>query len=401
MAFGVDTMSRTEYVKMLAILIVLSVLDTVLVAVVFFYYTDTYANYINQAGGFIYAFVSTGQRYFLIRAARAAAVGNDLDLEVDLLKGEGEESRSSNLSRPIPRYYLVLIGFLNGTSNFFLSVGQVHVRGETQSIMSLVGVPLVMILSWAALGRKPTFVAIGAATLIVIATATSAVPSMIHPEDDGVVEYWYSTLLFLLGQVFLAVEKVTEESVFERYTDIDVLRMFQWTMWVQSFLYFAYYPVQSIPAMGGLDIADLPAIIRDGFRCTFASGALSSNANRPHCDWRNPFFFFTYTVVDYCCYAYGLYVIQKGGANLMVLASAIAVPLSNLIFCVRPIMMGRTETFHVTDAIALVLAVVGFVIYEKYGQPTPAEGEGEQDEQQEGQGERPAVSRLQATVPGA
>ena len=286
----------------------------------------------------------------------------------------------------MPWYYLVIIGFLNGTSNFFLSVGQVHVRGETQSIMSLVGIPLVMLLSWAALRKRPTLIAAGAAALIVAATATSAVPSMVHPEDDGVVEYWYSTLLFLLGQVFLAVEKVTEEAVFERYTDVDVLRMFQWTMWVQSFLYFLYYPVQTVPSMGGLDIKDLPAVIRDGFRCTAALGPLSSNKNRPSCDWRHPFFFFTYTVVDYCCYAYGLYVIQKGGANLMVLASAIALPLSNLAFCIRPIMMGRTEKFHPTDAIALVLAVVGFGIYEVYGQHPPETGSDEcEDEEEAGQ----------------
>jgi hypothetical protein len=64
-----------------------------------------------------------------------------------------------------------------------------------------------------------------------------------------------------------------------------------------------------------------------------------------------------------------LYVIQKGGANLMVLASAIALPLSQLTFAIRPIMMGRTEQFHATDAIALVCALVGFYIYEKYGKP--------------------------------
>jgi hypothetical protein len=62
MAFGVDTMSRSDYWQILGILIVLTVLDTVLVAVVFYYYTGTYANFINQAN-FIYAFVSTGPRY--------------------------------------------------------------------------------------------------------------------------------------------------------------------------------------------------------------------------------------------------------------------------------------------------------------------------------------------------
>jgi drug/metabolite transporter (DMT)-like permease len=220
---------------MLGILIVLTVLDTVLVAVVFYYYTDTYANFINQAGGFIYAFVSTGHRYMLVRSTRASSDGGQLD--VDLLKEEGNERAKH--SNPVPWYILVAIGFLNGTGNFFLSVGQVHVRGETQSIMALIGVPLVMFLSWVCLRKTPSLIAIGAAALIVAATLISSLPSMLHPEDDGVVEYWYSALLFLVGCVFQAAEKVTtpppppplpslhspslslskvlEESVFERY----------------------------------------------------------------------------------------------------------------------------------------------------------------------------------------
>ena len=76
--------------------------------------------------------------------------------------------------------------------------------------------------------------------------------------------------------------------------------------------------------------------------------------------------FFTYCAVDYCCYAMGLYVIQRGGAALMVLASAISLPLSQIVFCI-PFLLGcLTQKFLPTDAIALVLCLSGFVVYQRF-----------------------------------
>ena len=39
------------------------------------------------------------------------------------------------------------------------------------------------------------------------------------------------------------------------------------------------------------------------------------------CAFKIPLLFFVYCAVDYSCYAMGLYVIQRGGANLMVLTT--------------------------------------------------------------------------------
>ena len=62
----------------------------------------------------------------------------------------------------------------------------------------------------------------------------------------------------------------------------------------------------------------------------------------------------------------GLYVIQRGGAALMVLASAISLPLSQIVFCL-PFLLGcLTEKFLYTDAAALVLCLGGFVVYQKF-----------------------------------
>jgi hypothetical protein len=100
---------------------------------------------------------------------------------VDLLKDiENEGAKHSN---PMPWYILVAIGFLNGTGNFFLAVGIVHLRGGTQSIMQLIGVPGVC------LRKTSSLVAIAATVLIVAATLISSLPSMLHPDDNGVLVF--------------------------------------------------------------------------------------------------------------------------------------------------------------------------------------------------------------------
>merc|ERR1711988_1967304 len=106
--------------------------------------------------------------------------------------------------------------------------------------------------------------------------------------------------------------------------------MFLFVIWTQFFLGWALYPVQAIDAFGGIELSDIPSVIEDGLRCTV--GLSSHGPKRPSCNWLNPVLFFSYCAVDYTCYAWGLYVIQRGGANLNALAGAMALPLQQLVF---------------------------------------------------------------------
>lgn len=79
------------------------------------------------------------------------------------------------------------------------------------------------------------------------------------------------------------------------------------------------WPVQSVPAFGGIDVHNIPSIFVDGCKCTIGI----ATPGRPYCDWRNSVLFFVYCTIDYSYYAIGLYVIQTRGASLMILATAI------------------------------------------------------------------------------
>eukprot|EP00937_MAST-01D_sp_MAST-1D-sp2_P000262 g262.t1 len=394
-----------QHWMLVAVLVILTVFDTVLCAVLLFYFGDVYANYINQATGTVYVCATSVHRlafYCMARGRQARemaaedgrgepllAAPRGVDAVVPAPAATAAVAARAAAKPDVPIWVLTGIGVLNGTGNFFQAIGSVHTRGSTQTVLGLIGVPLVVLLSWALLHKRPNAVGAAAAAVIVAATVVSASPTLSGGDDGGggaVKTYWYSVVIYLCGQVFFATEKVFEEAAFNRFAKLDVLRMFQWTMVVQTLLYFAYYPIQGASAFGGIDVSDLGSVIRDGVRCTGGLNATQCVANtlvqdgvtpceigdpgccnRPECNWHNPFFFFTYCAVDYSTYGLQLYVIQKGGANLVVLASAIALPLSNLAFAIKPILGQFYNPFRATDAVALVLALAGFAAYEIYG----------------------------------
>ena len=60
------------------------------------------------------------------------------------------------------------------------------------------------------------------------------------------------------------------------------------------------------------------------------------------------FIFFAYCAVDFRCYGYGLYVIRNGGAREMVISSAVALPIQQLILTL-PLLGVYRESFFWGD----------------------------------------------------
>jgi hypothetical protein len=56
--------------------------------------------------------------------------------------------------------------------------GSPHTRANTQSLLQLAGIPIVLGLSWLWLGKRPSGVASVGALLIVLGTASSALPTI-------------------------------------------------------------------------------------------------------------------------------------------------------------------------------------------------------------------------------
>ena len=175
---GAAPIGQLEHTGMLLLLICLSVANTVLCTVNLYYYTDTYAQFFNQETGVVYIFVSIpivlhrSRRRRQLKAAQTHA-GNG-----SLQGGATTDEGLLQVKPPPPLWVLVCIGCLNGTGNFFAAVGAPHTRAETQSLLQLAGIPVVLGLSWLLLGKRPSGVAVLGAALILMGTAVSALPAI-------------------------------------------------------------------------------------------------------------------------------------------------------------------------------------------------------------------------------
>ncbi len=350
-----------------------------------------YAQYFNQGTGAVYILVSIPiVLYNRAQQRRRREERESSQLQGLLVKGDEEKPGP-------PLWILIAIGALNGTGNFFNAIGSPHTRANTQSLLQLLGLPIVLLLSWLWLSKRPSGVAACGALLIVLGTVASAGPTLapnLFPcggtlmppcasptssgsgDDNGGASFhqeWYSVLIYFGSTLFYSTEKVFEESTFHRYT-IDIFYMFFWTLVTQVMLGWVYYPIQVIPAFGGLELSQIPSVIWDGALCTIGI----TETHRPECNgnecpdaaecaFKIPLLFFVYCAVDYSCYAMGLYVIQRGGANLMVLTTAISVPLQQMAFAMHFVLPGNLyQPLVYTDIVALVLCLGGFFIYHHF-----------------------------------
>ena len=333
---------------MFVLLVALQTADGTLCVVLFDVWGSRYSIFINQGGAFVYITWSVLALYALQRqSAQRQAAQHHASYTV-----EKPAARRNQL----PRSLLVLIGLMNGSANFCMAVAQPHTPGLSQTLLLLLGVPLVLLFSWIALGKRPSSLAAAAASLIVAGTAISGMRTVLQPESsEPVAVFGWAILLFAAAQLFLAAEKVVEEATFTTYDSLHPMVMFCWTLTTQFVLGWALYPLQTIPELGGISLADVPAIVRDGIACT---------AGLAPCTPGHAVVFWAYTCVDFWCYYMGLWVIQRGGASLLVLVTAVALPLQQLALCARPLLGRWAETFFWGDAIALLLVLLGFGVYQ-------------------------------------
>ena len=98
--------------------------------------------------------------------------------------------------------------------------------------------------------------------------------------SGGIVVYAWAICLYGAAQFFLSGEKVFEERVFDRFERLRPMRMFCWTLCTQFVLGWALYPIQTVPALGGLTLAGIPSVVRDGVLCTVGIST-STNACTP------------------------------------------------------------------------------------------------------------------------
>ena len=363
----------------LTLLVLLFVADNVLVVVLFDTFGERYAQYINQGTAFVYIVWSS-----IILLARRFRRPN-------IYSTPNPPTPTDTDKKTIPPPWILIgIGLFNGSGNFLMAIAQPHTPGLTQTLLNLLGIPLVLLLSSLFLNKVSTTKEWCGAGLIVLGTCVSGLRTLLESDhvpsvtnhttstpssssssssllspssatsSPAIVAYVGSVLLYASAQLFLSGEKIWEEWSFTTFQKLDPMVMFWYTLVTQFMLGWFLYPLQTLPAFGNITLANIPSVIGNGVLCTFGQNTGHTNPCGPF----NAIIFFVYCSVDFWCYFFGLWVIQKGGANLMVVTIAIALPLQQLVLCMKILLGKYSELFFWGDSVALVFVLLGFLLYQ-------------------------------------
>ncbi len=340
----------------LILLVALTVADNVLVVILFDTFGERYSQYINQGTAFVYIVWSS--LILLYRRYCSKKISSNITVTT-------VSNVSSTAKSTAPKWVLIGIGLFNGTGNFLMAISQPHTPGLTQTLLNLLGIPLVLILSSVILGKLSKPIEWFGAFLIVAGSCMSGLRIVLQSDDapqSTTIAYLGSVMLYASAQLFLSGEKVWEEWSFTKFEKLDAMLMFWYTLVTQFMLGWFLYPLQTFPSFGNISLVDIPSVIEDGIICTFGDSPNSDS----NCGILNPLIFFGYCSVDFWCYFFGLWVIQRGGANLMVVTIALALPLQQLVLCTHFLLGKFSEAFFWGDTVALVLVMFGFLMYQ-YG----------------------------------
>ena len=237
------------------------------------------------------------------------------------------------------------------------------------------------------------------ATCILVGASVSFLPALMHPTAGT--STTAGILIFVASLLPSASSNVYKEACFRSKTDemaVDVNLLSAIVAIFQVLIGFSFMPILAMPAFGGLPFSEMPNQMKLGFQCFLGQGPLCaprlalhlhpsfhsisrSNLKRlhfkimysdplpgDHCagvTWHQSatFAMMNYCVVNFTYNLLQLLVTKHGSAVLMVVSSALALPLTNFAFSSRALMGHYVDKTSMADIAALVIVVSGFVVY--------------------------------------
>jgi len=157
---------------------------------------------------------------------------------------------------------------------------------------------------------------------------------------------------------------------------LDVYYLTTWVTVFQTIWGFAFLPLLSLRSFGGVPLNKIPNQISDGWQCI-----LGYSLPHYYCDkWPRPGELFTFYAVTNFVYNVVLLLITKhGSAMLLVVSSALSLPMTNIAFCMKIFMGQDVEPFNASNMVGLSLVFGGFLCYSmvrdpETGEVMPAQG---------------------------
>ena len=125
---------------------------------------------------------------------------------------------------------------------------------------------------------------------------------------------------------------------------------------------FAFLPLLTLKAFGGLGKEALWKQMEYGYECYNERNPLEGD------DCHGAFYlFWAYVFVNWLLNVLLLMLTKEGSAVMLVVANALALPITNVAFSVKGIMGTEVEPFSLFDLLGLIFVIVGFLVYSSFG----------------------------------
>jgi len=197
-----------------------------------------------------------------------------------------------------------------------------------------------------------------------------------EPEAVNARVFWFGPVLILIGIVPGAMSNVYKEKIFKR-VDLDIYYLTTYVAVWQTILSFVCVPLFTLKYFGGIPLHEMPQNLADGWHC-FMGHPLEGYL----CD--DPFpstatILLLYVLVNFFFNMALLSMVKHGSALALVIAVAVALPITNLVFTQRWAMGEHdVEQLSLYNLLGIGLVVVGFLLYSLLPEPAPS-GKGAKD----------------------
>ena len=232
--------------------------------------------------------------------------------------------------------------------------------GQTQVILQQANIPVTMLLSRSFLSSNYTLPQYIGAALIVAGSLLAAVPSSGGSDGSGSSStMWYGPLILLLSCLPNSFSNVYKERNF-KVNGLDVYFLTTFVSSWQVVLCLLFCPLLSLPVLGGLSLSDIPTNFSNGWSC-FLGGYVDGY----ECHLSPPPYvvLLLYVLVNFIYNVLLLLITKHGSALLLVIASAVSLPFTNLVFTSSLVMGREAETWSWWTGGGVLASVAGFLMY--------------------------------------
>ncbi|GMI07739.1 hypothetical protein TrVE_jg5007 [Triparma verrucosa] len=267
-----------------------------------------------------------------------------------------------------PQYKFVVMALLDAFGTFFSAMGSVHTPGYLQTILNQTLIPILMLVSFFALGTRFSISQVTGATLIVSGALISSFDSLLDSGSSQPLPLGskISIFFYLVSNIPYAFSAVYKEVAFKNQKT-DVMYLTQQVSIYQLIVGLCMMPLTSIPGVAsqnGMPVTEAAQDLVDGTRCYF---------QLPHSGCGNlpTFALLTgYCLLNFIYNTLGLFLTKYASSTVNAITSSLLLPISAVAFT-APWMGQFRENIAVSTYYGLVIIILGFLLYQ-YGSKSTA-----------------------------